>query len=496
MPDARPNILLLMSDQHNPHVIGCAGDDVVQTPALDALASNGVTFSQTYCNHPLCGPSRMSFMTGRYSSDTDVWTNSCPLSSDVPTFAHHLAAAGYETTLCGRMHFIGPDQRHGFGQRLIGDVNSNLVPEPIMRAQGQYLYSLQHAGAGRTGYLSYDEAVTDRCVEYLRDRCDGRPMLLTVGLYQPHCPFICPRDLFDYYYDRVEVPVLPPGYLESLHPAMRQWRERRGVDEATDENMRTSRAGYYGLVTFLDRCIGRITEALAAAQMNENTVVIYTSDHGDMAGEHCMWWKSSFYEGSLGVPLIASWPQRYACGITVNRPCSLIDIAPTLLEIADAQPLNLPRGNSLVPFLEGAPADSVDWPDTVLADRAGAWQDPVARMFRRGPWKMTCHHGYDRVQLFNPEGRYVQKFLGDASLSKVSREYMLTNASPNRMRDMADLEPQKYLRRPTSVVVDGEGTMFVADNGSYRLQVYRKEAIRLTSEQFAPPRRAPTLQQE
>ncbi len=401
MPDTRPNILLIMSDQHNPHIMGCAGDESVKTPVLDALAREGVRFSQAYCNHPLCGPSRMSFLTGRYSSDIDVWTNSCSLSSDVPTFAHHLAAAGYETTLCGRMHFNGPDQRHGFEQRLIGDVNSNLVPEPIRRAQGQYLYSLQHAGAGRTGYLSYDEAVTDRCVEYLHDRNDDRPLLLTVGLYQPHCPFICPRDLFEYYRHHVSLPILPSGYLESLHPAMRDWRDRRGVDDATEDNLRTSRAAYFGLVTFLDRCIGRITDALSAVGMTENTIIIYTSDHGDMAGEHRTWWKSSFYEGSLGVPLIVSWPERYAQGITVNRPCSLIDIAPTLIEIALAPPLNLQRGNSLKPFLEGTPADSVNWSDTLLADRAGEWEDPIARMFRRGPWKMSCHHGYERVQLFN-----------------------------------------------------------------------------------------------
>lgn len=175
-----PNVVIIMSDQHNSGVMGCAGDALARTPALDLLAENGTSFSNTYCAFPLCGPSRMSFMTGRYPHAIDQWDNHCQLSSDIPTFAHAFLAGGYDTILSGRMHFVGGDQRHGFTERLIGDVSptahitagwqldkvlGDLVDTPGMDPAG-----ICKSGPGHTGYQAYDEAVTKTSVDWLRQR--------------------------------------------------------------------------------------------------------------------------------------------------------------------------------------------------------------------------------------------------------------------------------------------------------------------------------------
>jgi len=174
----RPNILLILSDQHNPHVLGCAGDRTVRTPNLDRLAARGVRFSSAYCGSPLCGPSRMTFLTAQHGSDICVWSNGCVLDSDIPTFLHPLNDAGYRTVLCGRMHFNGPDQRHGFQARTIGDIGQARYPAGVERkllgsipqaTVGQSRAAVEVAGPGRTAYQAYDEAVTDAACRFLNE---------------------------------------------------------------------------------------------------------------------------------------------------------------------------------------------------------------------------------------------------------------------------------------------------------------------------------------
>ena len=405
----RPNFVVIMSDQHNPRNIGCAGDDIIRTPHLDALAARGTRFENTYCASPLCVPSRMTFLTGRHCSDIDVWTNGCTLASDVPTFAHGLGIAGYESVLGGRMHFVGPDQRHGFERRIIGDV---LCPRPggprpglgksLEGTTGQSRRAVEVAGPGRTAYQAYDVAVTDACCHFLeeRDRSDSdRPFCLVVGYVLPHCPFVCPRDLYEEYYDRVEIPEVPAGYLDRLHPAVRLWREIRGVNGLSEEHVRMARAAYYGLVTYMDEQIGRLLGVLAGTSFGEDTAVVYVSDHGEMAGEHGMWWKSSFYEGSASVPMIWSWPGQLEEGNRVSEVTSLLDVGATLLDLGDANPLPGTRGRSLKGFLEGSGVP--DWPDDALSENYSGRGEPPARMVRQGPWKLNHYHGYDAPQLFN-----------------------------------------------------------------------------------------------
>ena len=406
---SRPNYLIILSDQHNPHNLGSYGDSIVRTPNLDRLAQTGVRFDDTYCAAPLCVPSRMTFLTSRHCSDIEVWTNDCYLASDVPTFADSLGAAGYETVLGGRMHFIGPDQRHGFEHRIIGDV---LAPRPggprpdlgdiPIGATGQTRVAVEVAGPGRTAYQAYDVAVTEACQQWLEtsDRQeDGRPFCLVTGYILPHCPFVCPPELFEEYYARIELPQTPPGYFDALHPAIRLWREKRGITDLSPEQVRRARASYYGLITFLDDLIGRMLKTLASTSFADDTVVVYVSDHGDMAAENGMWWKSSFYEGAAGVPMIWSWPGHFREGVTVDRVTNLIDVGPTLIDLAGGEALPRAAGNSLRPMLETG--DDANWTDETFSEIYNGVDEPVARMIRSGRWKLNYYEGYDDPQLFD-----------------------------------------------------------------------------------------------
>ncbi|MYB47764.1 MAG: sulfatase-like hydrolase/transferase [Dehalococcoidia bacterium] len=204
----RPNILVLMSDQHSKRQLDCYGDSLVRTPNLDRLASEGMLFENAYCPSPVCVPSRMSFMTGRTPTGNRVWTNQNVLHSGIPTWAHSLGIAGYETALIGRMHFVGSDQRHGFEKRPLGEYMAThpggpMLGEPMFRdipqdTTSQHRVSVEMAGVGLTSYNAFDDMVTDGLVEYLDEKasCEGRPFAAVAGFMMPHCPFFAPEELF------------------------------------------------------------------------------------------------------------------------------------------------------------------------------------------------------------------------------------------------------------------------------------------------------------
>ena len=402
----RPNLLVIMSDQHNPHVLGCAGDPHVRTPSLDRMAAGGVCFDNTYCAGPLCVPSRMSFVTGLFPHDLEIWTNHGVLPSNVPTFAHALSLADCQTTLCGRMHFNGPDQNHGFERRLAGDVSgaAEAGPKGLFEGVwnrtgcGQTYRSLlpDAVGTGQASYAAYDAMVTERARQFLREEVEA-PFCLVVGFLLPHNPYVCPQDLFEEYMDKL--PQLSVELPADEHPAVQALRATRGTGDITPEMTRRARAAYYGLATLMDRNIGRVLDALDEAGLADSTAVVYTTDHGEMAGEHGLWWKDSFYEGSVRVPMIWSWPGRFREGHRVDAVTSLLDIAPTLLELGGAEPLPGQRGHSLTGFLD-AERQPGSWPDTAYAETCAHGQRP-ARMLRTGRWKLNVYHGHHAPQLFD-----------------------------------------------------------------------------------------------
>lgn len=393
--------------------MGCAGDPVARTPALDGLAARGVRFEHAYCAAPLCGPSRMALMTGQHPYQIGCWSNETALSSDIPTFAHGFTAAGYETVLCGRMHFVGADQRHGFLERLVGDVPESAylqagwklgrVLGDLVDTPGYARAGLLKSGPGRTGYHAYDEGVTTAAVDWLRSRGSDRPFLLTVGYAAPHCPFVAPPEDFAYYADRIttaDLPELDPH----LPPPLVAMQRAAGVEEPVPLAAQwRARVAYYGLCSFLDRQVGRVLEALESAGETDNTVVVYTSDHGEMLGEHGWWWKSTFHEGAVRVPLLWAGPGTGPGGQCLEANVSLLDLAPTLLELAGAPRLPGAVGRSLVQQLRG---ENKNQEDTVWAEHAQGWgaegQVLVGRMVKSGPWKYVYWHGASE-ELFHLE---------------------------------------------------------------------------------------------
>ena len=358
---SRPNILLIMSDEHDPAVSGCYGHPLVQTPNLDRLASHGVLFENAYCNNPICVPSRMSFLTGQYASDVNVFDNGSPLASEIPTFAHYLEASGYETTLCGRMHMIGPDRLHGFGRRLFDDMSDwvRFGQGPVRTAEVRRNSNshVTECGPGPPAWLDYDRTATDLGERFLRDKADSptdKPWCLVTSFMYPHFPLYTPQEYLDLYpTDQIDLPETRAETLESQHPAIRQLRYFFHNDKPLpDETTRTALASYFALVTLTDEHIGRLLHVVDSPALSDNTVVIYLSDHGEMAGQHGIWQKQCFYESSVGVPLIAKGPDL-AEGIRVSQNVSLVDVMPTLLDLAETPIPDGLRGQTLLPALRG-----------------------------------------------------------------------------------------------------------------------------------------------
>ena len=411
MPAAPPDILLIMTDQHSRNVLGAYGNDVVRTPHLDGLADAGMRFDNTYCASPWCVPSRMSFMTCRTPSRNRVWTNDQILSSGVPTWAHVLGGADYETALLGRMHFVGPDQRHGFEQRPIGEFMAGHPGAPVpggpmwthfpAEASGQGRVAVETVGHGHTHYQWGDEQVADAAVAFLRERGrqqSRRPFAAVVSLMLPHCPFIAPRSLFEHYRDRVDVPAAP-GDQPAVVTRFRRCRQLLDPPVAP-ERVRLARAAYFALCEYVDSLIGRVLTAVEAAGLTERTLVMYCSDHGEMAGEHGCWWKTTYYESSVAVPLIARWPGVIAPGSSCRAIANLMDLGVTMADVAGAPFPGEPDGRSLRPWLAGGhPADWIDETFSEMADtRLPA---PVApspsRMIRSGRWKLQLHADADEL---------------------------------------------------------------------------------------------------
>jgi len=400
----RYNVLILISDQHSKFHLGCYGDPLVRTPNLDRLAATGRRFDSAYCPAPLCVPSRMSFMTSRRPSANRVWTNGHILSSAIPTWAHAMGAAGYETALIGRMHFVGPEQRHGFERRPVGEYSAvhpgaDRLGAPQFRqlpasTSGQARVSVEMAGTGRTTYQAFDETIAAATCKYLEEQAgqgDGRPFAAVAGFVLPHCPFVAPEELFDYYYGRVEVPQMSAEERRREPPAVTAYKRSRGIlDPLPPERIRVARAAYYGMCEYFDQQIGHVLHTLEETGLARDTLVVYTSDHGEMAGEHGMWWKSSYYEGSAGVPLVARLPGVVPEGSSSGVICNLMDVGPTLVEMSGSEPMRAVDGHSLWTELQGKPDASR--PDRTFVEHGPTRGDAPSRMVRQGRWKLYKYH--------------------------------------------------------------------------------------------------------
>ena len=405
------NIVVIMADQLNPAVLPFHGHPVVRAPHLAELAAGGVVFDAAYCNSPLCSPSRAVFMTGRLPSQTGVFDNAAEFRSDLPTFAHYLRRAGYRTVLAGKMHFCGPDQLHGFEERLTTDIypaDFGWTPDwdqPHARPSWYHnLSSVLDAGpCVRTNQMDFDEEVVFAAERMIYDHVRGadiRPFCLVVSLTHPHDPFAIARKYWDLYADAAIDPPRAGFDPAQLTPHERRLRHVCDMDAAEihPRHVLAARRAYYGAISFVDDQVGRIRAALAATGLAADTVTLFTSDHGEMLGERGSWYKMSFFEGACRVPLVVHAPARFPTR-RIAASVSLADLLPTLLDVATdgAEPgLATPiDGHSLHPHLTGGEGhDEVI--GEYLAEGAGA---PIV-MIRRGRWKFV-HCPEDPDQLYD-----------------------------------------------------------------------------------------------
>jgi choline-sulfatase len=421
----QPNILILMADQLTPRALAAYGNQVTLTPRIDALAAAGVVFDSAYCNSPLCAPSRYAMMTGTLPSANGGYDNAAALSSEAVTFAHHLRHAGYRTILSGKMHFCGADQLHGFEERLTTDIypaDFGWTPDwrhPEVRQDWYHnMSSVIDAGhCARSNQLDFDDEVVfaarQKLFDLARDRhLDPRPFCLTVSLTHPHDPYAICSPYWELYSDeQIDMPRVP-GAPADDDPHSRRVRAAIGLDQTpvTPQQVRSARRAYYGAISYVDRQIGVVLDALRDAGQADNTIIVLTSDHGDMLGERGLWYKMNFFEPASLVPLIVHAPGRFAPH-RVAESVSLVDLLPTLLDFASdgggspdgaASPVDAGHnvafdiaGRSLLPHLsQRGGHDGVA--GEYLAEGALA---PIV-MLREGAYKFI-HSPADPDQLFN-----------------------------------------------------------------------------------------------
>ncbi len=352
----RPNILILMVDQFNGTLFPDGPAPFLHAPNLAALAARSVRFANTYTASPLCAPARASFMSGQLPSRTRVYDNAAEFASDIPTYAHHLRRAGYHTALSGKMHFVGPDQLHGFEERLTTDIypaDFGWTPDytkPGERIDWWYhnLGSVTGAGVAEiTNQMEYDDEVAYYATRKLHDlsrRLDDRPWCLTVSFTHPHDPYVARRRFWDLYEDCPALdPDLPPIPFEQMDPHSRRLMEAcdfRAFD-ITPDHIRRARRGYFANISYVDEKIGEILDVLERGRMEDNTIVLFVSDHGDMLGERGLWFKMNFFEGSARVPLMVAAPGWTPARI--DAPVSTLDVVPTLAGLAGLDIASLAR---------------------------------------------------------------------------------------------------------------------------------------------------------
>ncbi len=414
MPD-RPNILCIMSDEHDASNMGCYGDPLGATPTLDALAARGVTFDNCYCNSPLCVPSRLSFTASQYISRCGAWNNSCWLPSDAyPSLPWVLRAAGYEPYLCGKQHYDAT-RRYGFIDILpeISDSHRGSnnyrkdgrghrrAADDLSEHEPSWLTWLSRArdfhAADHSWVLDHDRAVTHTARGFLggRKRTDA-PFFLFAGYLAPHFPLIAPTAYCDEFHGRTPEPDRPAGMLENLPLNYKHLRAGFGLVGADPQVERKGRDYYWALTRWFDDEVGKLLKALGDSDVADNTIVIYTSDHGENKGDHGLWWKNCMYDHGARVPLIVSWPARWAGGQRRTGVCSLVDLVQTIIDLAGGggEAPEQMDGDSLVDYLDDADAA---WKDCALSEYHGHNVASGFTMYRQGDWKYVYHNRMDEA---------------------------------------------------------------------------------------------------
>ncbi|WP_170334635.1 choline-sulfatase [Ruegeria arenilitoris] len=410
----RPNIVVIMADQLAPHWTGAYGHPVARTPNIDALAARGMRFDAAYCNSPLCAPSRFAFMSGQLISRIAAYDNASEFRASVPTFAHYLKALGYRTCLSGKMHFVGPDQKHGFQDRVTTDIypaDFAWTPDweaPDERIDKWYhnMQTVKESGvAVATFQTDYDDEVGFAARRWLidrgRERAAGQdtPFCMVASFIHPHDPYVAKPEWWDLYDDdEIPMPEFVPA-LDEQDPFSRRVMDgiEASVVPLSEEEVRRARRAYLANVSYFDSKVGEIVKAIEDIGESDNTIIIVTADHGDMLGERGLWYKMNFFEHSARVPLIMAGA-GVSHGVAGNA-CSLLDLLPTFIDIAGGSAATLGEpvdGRSLMPLARGE-ADPVD---EAIGEYCAEMTPYPVFMIRRGPLKYI-HCDADPPQLYD-----------------------------------------------------------------------------------------------
>jgi choline-sulfatase len=406
---SKPNILIFMVDQLNGTLFPDGPAEWLHAPNLKKLAARSTRFKNAYTASPLCAPGRAAFMSGQLPSDTGVYDNAAEFISSIPTYAHHLRRAGYKTCLSGKMHFVGPDQMHGFEERLTTDIYpADFGWTPDYRKPGERIDWWYHNMGSVTGsgvaeisnQMEYDDEVayhaTRKVYDYARSK-DERPWCMTVSFTHPHDPYVARKKYWDWYEDCEHLlPTVPAMDYEDHDTHSKRifdandWRSF----DISEDDIKRSRRAYFANISYLDDKIGEVMEAVEATR--QETIIMFVSDHGDMLGERGLWFKMSFFEGSARVPMMICAPDMEPGLITT--PVSNIDVCPTLCDLAgvdmsEVEPWT--TGQSVKPMGQG-----VERTEPVAIEYAAeASYSPMVSL-RYGKWKYNrCK--LDADQLFD-----------------------------------------------------------------------------------------------
>ena len=406
------NLVVLMSDEHNPKFLGSAGHPFIETPNLDALAASGTRFTSAYTACPICVPARAAFAVGRYVHEIGYWDNSDAYEGAVPSWHHRLRERGHRVVSIGKLHFRGrPGDDHGFSEEIvpmhivdgIGDVKGLVRDNIPKRRGGEKMAKL--AGPGESTYTVYDRDIAARAQIWLHEEapkwCD-KPWVLFVSFVAPHFPLTAPPAWFYRYWKQdLPLPKLYGAHERTRHPYLEDYAHTVDYDThfKSSADVKRAIAAYSGLGSALDENIGNVVRAIDAAGLTSHTRIMYTSDHGDNLGARGLWGKSTLYEESAGVPLLIAGPD-IPTGRIVDTPVSHIDCAPTILEAVGVSPSTVAEalpGASLFGIAQGALPDR-----PVISEYHAIGSIAGAFMLRFGKWKY-CHYVAYAPQLFDLE---------------------------------------------------------------------------------------------
>lgn len=408
---AARNLIVIMSDEHNPKVMGCAGHPVISTPNMDALAARGTRFTSAYTTSPVCVPARAAFAIGKYIHQIGFWDNADAYDGSIPTWHHHVRDRGHKVVSIGKLHFRAPNEDHGFTEEQIpmhilqgtGDL-MGLVREDLPRRGGAKKMAAM-AGPGESTYTLYDRDICARAQVWLRENAKAehdKPWILFVSFVAPHFPLTAPPEhYYRYYNQKLPMPKLYAREERPDHPYLEDYRNSFCYDDyfESEEDVHRALSGYFGLVSFFDEHVGKIMNTVADMGLEGNTDIIYTSDHGDNLGSRGLWGKSTMYDEIAGVPMICAGPS-FPQGKVVGTPVSHVDVCPTVLQIAGESFDEMSDGHpgvSLIDLAQGATPER-----TVISEYHGMGSTTAAYMIRLGKYKYVHYCKY-APQLFDLE---------------------------------------------------------------------------------------------